>query len=288
MQRGYRWVGALRSPPGLRAVVAPCAVSSTRQFSGESGFDLEVARVINLSAGCAPLPIEVLQKAQREFVEFRGNDGKARGLSISEMGYRTNDFYEMIATAEERFRELMSIPDTHEVHFFNGGATLQFAALPMNLLGKPGGYATQDKSGGVYKTANYVRSGHWSEKARDEARMYCHVHEVNNCPDNLYFDVAEGTDWDIDPAGRYIHYTAADTRQGFEFQEFPYELRGHPGGHAAVLRRLCQPRLQACRCVAPRYSLSTAIVEVLLCVLCRVLCRVVNFSLCPQISRSTG
>jgi hypothetical protein len=108
--------------------------------------------------------------------------------------------------------------------FFNGGATLQFAAIPMNLLGKPGKYATQDISGGVYKTANYVRSGHWSEKARDEARMYCHVHEVCPDPTDLYFEVPDGDEWDIDPRGAYLHYTAADTRQGFEFQEFPYEV----------------------------------------------------------------
>lgn len=96
------------------------------------------------------------------------------------------------ACRSRSFRELLSIPDTHEVHFFNGGATLQFAAVPMNLLGHPGGYATQDRSGGVYKIANYVRSGHWSEKARDEARMYCHVHEVNTDPADLYFAVPEG------------------------------------------------------------------------------------------------
>jgi phosphoserine aminotransferase len=179
---------------------------------------------MNLSAGCAALPVEVLLRAQREFVEFRGNDGEPRGLSVAEMGYRTSDFYEMVDTAEEKFRELMSIPDTHEVHFFNGGATLQFAAIPMNLLGKPGKYATQDISGGVYKTANYVRSGHWSEKARDEARMYCHVHEVCPDPTDLYFEVPDGDEWDIDPRGAYLHYTAADTRQGFEFQEFPYEV----------------------------------------------------------------
>jgi hypothetical protein len=77
---------------------------------------LEVARAMNLSAGCAALPVEVLLRAQREFVEFRGNDGEPRGLSVAEMGYRTSDFYEMVDTAEEKFRELMSIPDTHEVH----------------------------------------------------------------------------------------------------------------------------------------------------------------------------
>ena len=76
---------------------------------------------MNLSAGCAALPVEVLQRAQREFMEFRGNDGKPRGLSVTEMGYRTADFYELLGKAEEQFRTLMSIPDTHEVHVSSVG-----------------------------------------------------------------------------------------------------------------------------------------------------------------------
>jgi phosphoserine aminotransferase len=133
------------------------------------------------------------------------------------MGYRTQDFYTLMHNAEERFRELMKIPDNYEIHFFNGGASLQFAAIPLNLLGRPGNWKSTH-----YKTANYVRNGHWSEKARDEARMYCHVHEVNCDPEDLYFQVPPGNKWNIDPKGAYIHYTAADTRQGFEFQNFPY------------------------------------------------------------------
>jgi len=207
---------------------------STRRHKASLAADaskkLEVARAVNLSAGCAALPIEVLLQAQEQFVEFRGvHDNKPRGLSISELGYRTTDFYDLMNEAEDKFRQLLSIPDNYQVHFFNGGATLQFAAIPMNLLGRPGNYATQAStlekggSGGVYKTANYIRSGHWSEKARDEARMYCHVHEVAVDKSGLYFEVAPGDEWDIDPKGAYIHYTAADTRQGFEFQNFPYD-----------------------------------------------------------------
>jgi len=179
--------------------------------------ELGVGRIVNLSAGCAALPLEVLEKAQKEFVNWKSPDGRTRKISVTEMGYRTQDFYTLMETAEERFRTLMNIPDTHEVHFFNGGASLQFAAIPLNLLGRPGGWNTTH-----YKTANYVRNGHWSEKARDEARMYCHVNEVNHDPKDLYFEVPPGNKWDIDPKGVYMHYTAADTRQGFEFQNFPY------------------------------------------------------------------
>jgi len=182
------------------------ATSSTR----EPGRD----RIVNLSAGSAALPLEVLERVQKEFVNWNGKE-----ISVCEMGYRTQNFYDIMQAAEERFRTLMKIPDNYEVHFLNGGATLQFAAIPLNLLGRPGPRKTTQ-----YKCANYVRNGHWSEKARDEARMYCHVHEVTHDPDDLYFSLPDAKDWKVDPKGSYMHYTAADTRQGFEFQEFPYEV----------------------------------------------------------------
>lgn len=175
--------------------------------------ELGVGRIVNLSAGCAALPVEVLERAQKEFVSTNN-----AGLSVTEMGYRTKNFHDILERSEESFRKLMNIPDTHEVHFFNGGATLQFAAIPMNLLGRPGNWKTTH-----YKAANYVRSGHWSEKARDEARMYCHVHEVCEDKKDLYFGMPEPEEWEFDKKAVYTHYTAADTRQGFEFQDFPYD-----------------------------------------------------------------
>lgn len=215
--------GACRVGQSWRTKASIAGINAANE---EANSRLEVARAINLSAGCAALPVEVLQRAQRDFVEYRGEDGKKRGLSSAELGYRLPDFYELMQAAEDRFREVMNIPDTHEVHFFNGGATLQFAALPMNLLAKPPSKAPYAKceGGSVYKTANYVRSGHWSTKARDEARMYCHVHEVNSDPTGLYFSVPPGEEWDIDPRGTYMHYTAADTRNAFEFHDFPYHV----------------------------------------------------------------
>ena len=161
---------------------------------------------MNLSAGCAALPIEVLEKAQKEFLSPLGKD-----ISVCEMGYRTSDFHEIMDNAEESFRKLNNIPDNYEVHFFNGGATLQFAAVPMNLLGKAGGKAA------------YLMSGHWSEKAVREARKSCSdVVECNVDPTGLYFDYPDGKDWNIPADAKYVHYTAADTRQGFEFQDFEY------------------------------------------------------------------
>merc|ERR1740123_2465709 len=165
-------------------------------------------RAINLAAGAAALPLEVLEKAAREFV-----DTDNTGMSVAEMGYRTRPFHAIMERAEDSFRRLLNVPDTHEVHFFNGGATLQFSAIPMNLLG------------GVNegKTANYLMSGHWSEKARNEARLFGKVTEVAVDPEGLYFDIPPGNTWEMDREGAYFHYTSADTRQGLEIRDFDFD-----------------------------------------------------------------
>jgi phosphoserine aminotransferase len=135
------------------------------------------------------------------------------GMSVAEMGYRTKPFHAIMERAENSLREFLKIPDTHEVHFFNGGATLQFSAIPLNLLG------------GVNegKQANYMMSGHWSEKARNEARLFGKVKEVAVDPKGLYFDIPEGKTWDLDKDGAYFHYTSADTRQGLEIRNFDFD-----------------------------------------------------------------
>jgi phosphoserine aminotransferase len=169
-------------------------------------FDLS-QRVVNLSAGCAALPQEVLERAQKEF-----NAPLGKNISVTEMGYRTRDFHIIMEAAEENFRKVMNVPDNYDVHFFNGGATLQFAALPLNLLGsKP-----------ENKKATYIMNGHWSEKAVKECDMYSKATRVCVDPKGLYFDHPEGKDWNIPHDSTYVHYTAADTRQGFEFQDFSY------------------------------------------------------------------
>lgn len=164
-------------------------------------------RAINLAAGAAALPLEVLERAAREYV-----DTDNTGMSVAEMGYRTKPFHAIMEKAEDGLRQLLGVPDTHEVHFFNGGATLQFSAIPLNLLG------------GVNKgkTANYLMSGHWSEKARNEAKMFGKVTEVAVDPKGLYFEIPEGKTWEMDSNGAYFHYTSADTRQGLEIRDFDF------------------------------------------------------------------
>jgi phosphoserine aminotransferase len=108
------------------------------------------------------------------------------------MGYRTNDFHIIMDESEANFRKLMNVPDNYEVHFFNGGATLQFAAVPMNLLGSKGGKAT------------YIMNGHWSEKASNEAKLYTDPHLACVDPTGLYFSLPEGKDWDIPSDSTYM------------------------------------------------------------------------------------
>lgn len=166
------------------------------------------SRAINLAAGAAALPLEVLERAAEGFVETDGS-----GMSVAEMGYRTKPFHAIMERAENSLRELLKIPDTHEVHFFNGGATLQFSAIPLNLLG------------GINegKTANYLMSGHWSEKARNEARLFGDVTEVAVDPTGLYFEIPDGKTWKMDPNAAYFHFTSADTRQGLEIRNFDFD-----------------------------------------------------------------
>lgn len=164
-------------------------------------------RIVNLSAGCAALPEEVLERAQKEWLSPFGEN-----ISVVEMGYRTRAFHDIMDGAEESFRKLLGVPDNYEVHFFNGGATLQFAALPLNLC-----------ANGNDDTCTYLMNGHWSEKAYNEAKMFTNVEQTWVDPKGLYFDLPDPADWKINPKAKYLHYTAADTRQGFEFQDFPYD-----------------------------------------------------------------
>lgn len=165
------------------------------------------ARAINLAAGAAALPLEVLERAAKNFVDTDNS-----GMSVAEMGYRTKPFHAIMERAENSLRQLLKIPDTHEVHFFNGGATLQFSAIPLNLMGG-------ENEG---KSANYFMSGHWSEKSRNEARMFGKVTEVAVDPKGLYFDIPDSSTWEMDRNGAYIHYTSADTRQGLEIRDFDF------------------------------------------------------------------
>ena len=138
---------------------------------------VEPRRIVNLSAGCAVLPVEVLRKAQQQYachstppatradLLYAGRFvcWEGQGISVTEMGYRARRFHEIMERAEAAHRKLLGIPDGYEVHFMNGGATLQFAAIPMNLLAKAG----------KKKKTNFVMNGYWSLKAcHPRSRVY--------------------------------------------------------------------------------------------------------------------
>lgn len=161
-----------------------------------------MSRVYNFSAGPAALPEEVLKQAQEEMLEW--NDS---GMSVMEMSHRGKEFMSIAAEAEADLRELMSIPDNYKVMFLQGGASSQFAMIPMNLL--------QGKTG-----ADYINTGSWSKKAIAEAKKYCEVNIAGSSPEGQ-FTVPGQEQLKLNPDAAYVHYTPNETIQGIEFPYIP-------------------------------------------------------------------
>jgi len=155
-------------------------------------------RVFNFSAGPAALPLDVLQLAQQELVNWHGS-----GMSVMEMSHRGKEYMSIQADAEADLRELMGIPANYKVLFLQGGASLQFAAVPMNLLrGKA--------------SADYLNTGEWSKKAIKEAKKYGGVNVVASSEDkNFSYAPAQST-WTLDPNAAYVHITQNETIGGVE------------------------------------------------------------------------
>jgi len=160
-------------------------------------------RVYNFSAGPAALPTEVLEQAQAEMLDWHGS-----GMSVMEMSHRGKDYMSIAAKAEADLRQLMSIPDNYKILFLQGGASSQFAMVPINLLnGK--------------KTADYLLTGQWSKKAVAEAKRYCNVNLVADTTDSKFTTVPEEADLKFDPDAAYVHYTPNETIVGVEFDYIP-------------------------------------------------------------------
>lgn len=160
-------------------------------------------RVYNFSAGPAALPLDVLEIAQRELLDWHGS-----GVSVMEMSHRGQWFNEIAAHAEETLREILEIPKSYKVLFLQGGATLQFAMVPMNLL--------RGKS-----QADYVGTGNWSEKAIAEAKRFCEVNIVASSKDEGYVTIPQETSWRLNSEAAYVHYTPNETIGGLEFHWIP-------------------------------------------------------------------
>ena len=160
-------------------------------------------RVYNFCAGPAALPQSVLTEAQRELLSWKG-----KGMSVMEMSHRGHDFVAIAAAAEADLRDLLGVPANYRVLFLQGGASLQFAQVPMNLLrGKA--------------KADYVLTGMWSAKAAAEARKYAEVHVVASDEAHGYRTVPAFDTWNLSTDAAYVHYTPNETIHGVQFNYIP-------------------------------------------------------------------
>ncbi|PZN30468.1 MAG: 3-phosphoserine/phosphohydroxythreonine transaminase [Proteobacteria bacterium] len=159
-------------------------------------------RVFNFSAGPAVLPEEVLQQVREELVDWRG-----AGMSVMEMSHRGKRFVSIAEAAEADLRELLDIPAHYKVLFLQGGATGQFAAVPLNLAA-PGA------------TVDYVNTGAWSKKAIAEARRYARVHVAADAG-APYTTIPPTETWQCSADAAYLHYTPNETIGGVEFHFVP-------------------------------------------------------------------
>jgi phosphoserine aminotransferase len=162
-----------------------------------------MSRIFNFSAGPAMLPAEVLARAGDEMLDWRGT-----GMSVMEMSHRGSEFVAIAEEAEKDLRELLAIPANYKVLFLQGGATLQFAQVPMNLL--------RGKS-----KADYVLTGEWSKKAIKEAGNYCDAAVAASAEDRKFTYAPK--QWNVRPEAAYVHYCSNETIGGVEFHSLPYE-----------------------------------------------------------------
>jgi phosphoserine aminotransferase len=160
-------------------------------------------RVFNFSAGPAMLPQPVLEQAQAELMDWKGS-----GMSVMEVSHRGADFVELAARSEATLRELLGVPDDYHVLFLAGGATLQFASVPLNL-------APPDS------TVDYVLTGSWGKKASGEAARYATVNIAADGARGKYTEIPDPSGWRLSDDAAYLHYTPNETIVGVEFHSVP-------------------------------------------------------------------
>ena len=160
-------------------------------------------RIFNFSAGPATLPLEVLEKARDELTNWHGS-----GMSVMEMSHRGKEYMSIHAEAEADLRTLLGIPANYKVLFLQGGATAQFAMVPMNLLrGKA--------------SADYLHTGEWSKKAIKEAKKFGQVNIVASSEDKNFSYAPAFSTWKLDPNAAYVHITSNETIGGVEIFDTP-------------------------------------------------------------------
>ncbi|MEX2124253.1 MAG: 3-phosphoserine/phosphohydroxythreonine transaminase [Woeseia sp.] len=159
-------------------------------------------RVFNFSAGPAVLPQPVLEQIRSDIPDWHG------GMSVMEVSHRSKEFIAVAESAERDLRDLLSVSDDYAVLFLQGGATLQFAMVPLNLAA-PG------------QTVDYIRTGAWSDKAIAEARRFCNVNIAADSHGTNFSHIPDPHGWQVSAGAAYLHYTPNETIGGVEFHFVP-------------------------------------------------------------------
>ncbi len=160
-------------------------------------------RVFNFSAGPCTLPVQVLEEAREDLLNYKGS-----GMSVMEMSHRSKAYEKIIAETEADLRRLMAVPDNYKVLFLQGGASMQFATIPMSFL--PNG-----------KTADYVVTGAWGKKAYESAKFYGATKLVFDAKESNYNQVPDLGSFEYTPEAAFVHFTTNETIQGVQFKSDP-------------------------------------------------------------------
>ena len=161
-----------------------------------------MSRVYNFSAGPAVLPEEVLREAAEEMMDYKGS-----GMSVMEMSHRSQVFDDIIKEAEQDLRDLMNIPDNYKVLFLQGGASQQFAMIPMNLMKN--------------KVADYIVTGQWAKKAYQEAQKYGKANKIASSEDKTFSYIPDCSDLPISEDADYVYICENNTIYGTKFKKLP-------------------------------------------------------------------
>lgn len=160
-------------------------------------------RAYNFCAGPAALPEAVLQRVQAELLDWQG-----KGLSVMEMSHRSDEYMAIAAKAEQDLRDLLVIPSDYKVLFLQGGASQQFAEIPLNLLPEDG-------------VADYIDTGIWSKKSIEEARRYGNINVAASAKPYDYFAIPGQNEWQLSKDAAYLHYASNETIGGLQFDWIP-------------------------------------------------------------------
>lgn len=160
-------------------------------------------RAYNFCAGPAALPEAVLKQTQKELLDWQG-----KGVSVMEMSHRSDEFVGVANQAEQDLRDLLSIPEHYKVLFMQGGASQQFAQIPLNFLPES-------------SSADYIDTGIWSRKSIDEARRYGNINVAASAKKYDYFSIPGQNEWQLNKQAAYVHYTTNETIGGLQFDWIP-------------------------------------------------------------------